>query len=1092
MKRIRAAILAGALISGTILPLSATQTAGTSNGIAITNDNPLNGGIIGKVFDEDGNPLPGAGVTIKGTIIGVSTDLNGQFQLFPPNGNKNVTLLFSYVGMKPKEVHVKGNAPLQVTLEWDTNMLDEVVATGYQTISRERSTGSAVIVNKEKLDKIQAPSLTDKLEGMSAGLSTYGSAMSIRGTSSFAVGTTPLLVVDGQVVIQDLSSINPDDIENITVLKDAASTSLYGVRASNGVIVVTTKKAKDSKPVINISAGFYLTPKPSLDYMHYASTSDIIDYEREYLLSDPDYKTDPGKYFNDRNDHNSTSFGSISQVEKLYYELYTGNINEQQLNEKLNSLRKNDYRKEYRDKLQRLKFKQDYNVSIAKGGEKSNLFLSARYEGDKNHDISSKDDKLSLYLKNELNFTKWFKFTYGANVNYTHEEASQDDLGMNSLMPYERLYDDNGNYNYSYLYNYYRAQEINETDGLKFMGYNAMEESSKQIQKTNDLYMRLFAHADFNIAKGLDLGLKFQYEDTHRDIELYDEADSYKMRKMINEFASDNGYGGYTYNIPDGGHMRESKGRYNYLNFRAQLNYQTTIADKHDIVALIGGEIRQDKTRTNSNERYGYDDEKLTYSQVDWLTLSKTGVLGQLYPSNRTASELLTMADMKHRYVSGYANAGYTYDSRYSVNASVRIEQADLFGTDPKYRYRPLWSVGASWNASNEEFMKQYHWLDMLKLRITYGITGNVDQNSSPYLIGKYNISSITNANVTDIATPPNNLLRWEKTSTFNFGVDLGIFHRANASIDIYRRYSSDLLANKSLDPSTGFETAKVNNGAMKNVGVEMTFSYDWINKGDWALNTTLTATYNKNKIDKVGYVPTSAKDMLQDPYNNYLKGDPYGAIYAFRYAGLTEEGHPSVYNEDGEVRSNENVDNIDALVYKGQLTPKWQGALNIDLRWKSLNLFAKFVYYTGHSLRNDVTTLYRNVYEKSTGKATGGIHEDIANRWTPGNTDTDIPVMGLHEGYETFRTLQWKYADIHVMSASFIKLRNIGLSYSLPRKLSRQWGFNNISLRAQVNNPFYWAANKEGIDPERFDANTGTRVQTQLTSYVLGLNINF
>lgn len=1095
MKRIRAAILTGTLMFGTILPLSATQSANTVNGIAVINDNPINGSIIGKVFDEDGTPLPGAGVTIKGTTIGVSTDLNGQFQLFPPNSNKNVTLLISYVGMKPKEVQVKGNSPIQVTLEWDTNMLDEVVATGFQTISRERSTGSAVIVNKEKLDKIQATSLTDKLEGMSAGLSTYGSAMSIRGTSSFATGTTPLLVVDGQVVIQDLGSINPDDIENITVLKDAASTSLYGVRASNGVIVVTTKKAKGEKPIINISAGFYLTPKPSLDYMHYASTSDIIDYEREYLLTDDVYKNSPNEYFSLKNDYTGTGFGALSQVERLYYDLSQGNITEAQLENKLNTLRNNDYRKEFRDKLQRLAFKQDYNISVAKGGDKSSLFFSARYEGDKNHNISSSDDKLSLYFKNELNFTKWFKFTYGANINYSTWESSQTGdgslvYGMNTFLPYERIYDDNGNYVYQYPYNYYRSQLLAETDGLKSMGYNAKEGYDQNIQKTDDLYLRLFTHADFNIAKGLDLGIKFQYEDTRRDQEQYDEADSYRMRKMINEFASDDGQGGFIYNIPDGGHIFEDRRHYNYLNLRAQLNYQTTIADKHNIAVLVGGEIRQDKTRFNQNERYGYDDQKLTASQVDWATLSKDGVQGQLYQSKRDKQEVLKVEDMKHRYVSGYANAGYTYDGRYSLNGSVRVEQADLFGTDPKYRYRPLWSVGASWNVTNEEFMKNIHWLDMMKVRMTYGITGNVDQNSSPYLIGDYGTSQYTGASYTKINTPPNKMLRWEKTSTFNFGLDFGLFQRANATIDIYRRYSSDLLANKTLDPSTGFKTAKVNNGAMKNVGVEMSLSYDWIKKGDWALNTTLTATYNKNKVDKVGYTPSSAEEMLTDPYNNYLEGDTYGAIYAYQYAGLTEDGHPSVYDENGEIRSNVSVDNIKALVYKGQLTPKWQGALNIDLRWKSLELFAKFVYYTGHSLRNDVTPLYREVYRNGT--AIGGINEDIVNRWTENNTDTDIPAMGLHGGYETFRSLQWKYADTHVMSASFIKLRNIGVSYSLPRKLSRQCGFNNISVRAQINNPCYWAANSEGIDPERFDANKGTRTQSQLTSYVLGLNINF
>ena len=308
----------------------------------------------------------------------------------------------------------------------------------------------------------------------------------------------------------------------------------------------------------------------------------------------------------------------------------------------------------------------------------------------------------------------------------------------------------------------------------------------------------------------------------------------------------------------------------------------------------------------------------------------------------------------------------------------------------------------------------------------------------------------------------------------------------------MYRRYSSDLLANKTLDPSTGFDMARVNNGAMKNVGFEASLSYDWLRHGDWRLNTTLTASFNKNTIEEVGYTPSSASDMLTDPYNNYLQGDAYGTVYAYRYAGLDANGDPSVYNENGEVVSNVNVDNIAALVAKGQLTPKWQGALNIDLSWKSLSLFTKIVYYTGHSLRNEVTPLYRSLFDRTSGTTVGAIHEDIARRWTPDNTETDIPRMGLHEGYETFRNQQWKYADAHVLSASFLKVRNIGLSYTLPARIIAPWGLQSVRLHAQVDNPFYWAASGHGIDPERFDANLGSRSYTQLTSYMLGLTVNF
>lgn len=1045
--------------------------------------NPARYIVKGQVTEKNGTPLPGVAIMIKASNAGMASDVDGNFQL--PVAEKNTALVFSFVGMKTREIVTNGNEPLHVVMESETTELGEVVATGFQTISRERSTGSAVILNKEKLDIVQAPNLTEKVEGLVPGLLNYGGNMSIRGTSSFAVSSTPLLVVDGQVMNVSLSAINPEDIESLTVLKDAAATSLYGVRASNGVIVITTRKAKEGKMSVNASAGFYINPLPDMNYLDYASTSDIIDFEKEFLLSDPTYKSNPAGYFANKIDLSKP--GHMTPLESLYYEMSQGNLTQEQVDSRIEGMRKNDYRQEARDALERTALTQDYNLSVNKGGERSDLFFSLRYENFGKYARSASSDRLSLYFKNEMDLTRWFKFTYGMNSYFTRDKSSQSNAGWLQAKPYERLTDDAGNPVYQYDFNYYLAQKVNETEGLNFMGYNALEEADKNMQDSKGLYLKFFAHSDFKLLKGLDLGLKFQYERNNSDSKQYDEADSYYMRRLINNFASTNAYGGFDYHIPEGGHLKQGHNRSEFLNFRAQANYSTTIREKHDLTLLAGGEIREDKWYGSKSEIYGYDDQRLTNKQVDWLTLSQYGVIGQLNSKNvQSLSELLDVSETTHRYVSAYANAGYTYDSRYTLNGSVRVEQADLFGSDPKYRYRPLWSLGASWNVTRENFMEGVKLLDMLKLRITYGITGNVDQTSSPYLLGAYLNSPYTNANLTDIIYAPNKMLRWEKTSTFNVGADVAMFGRLNASMDIYRRYSSDLLANKTLDPSLGFPNARMNNGAMKNVGVEFSISYDWLKQKDWSLNTLLTAAYNKNKIEEVGFMPSNAVDMLRAPGSNYLKGDIYNSLYAYRYAGLTDAGLPSVYDEKDEIRANEPVRNIGALVNAGQLTPKWNGALSIALRWKTMEFFTRFVYYTGHSLRNDVTPIYSLYSDIS-----GAMHEDMVRRWTPENRNTDIPAMGNH-GLVQDQGLHWKYADAQVLSASFIKLRNIGLSYSLPKDLIRNMKLDQVSVRAQVNNPFYWAANQEGIDPEAFDANSGSRYQAQATTYVLGLNINF
>lgn len=1043
--------------------------------------------VKGTVCDEAGETLPGATIFIKGTKTGTSADLDGNFELYLQKPGK-VTLVVSFVGMKTKEVSTVTGADVKVILESMSDTLEDVIVSGFHTISRERNTGSAVVVNSEKLAKIQSPDLTSKLEGLTPGLTTYNNQVSIRGNSSFAIGSTPLLVLDGQPTTgMSLNDINVNTIESVTVLKDAAATSLYGVYASNGVIVVTTKRGGDKKLEANVSLGYYLNPLPSLDYQHYASTSDIIDLERDMLLSDPDYIKNPLGYFGTKTGKTNAAY--MSQVDMLYYRLAMNQISESDVTAGLNALRRNDYRKEYTRRLMQNSLTQDYNITLNAGSEKYNFYAALRYEKMGQHTKFNNDNRLSFYLRNDLKVTSWMRLSLGANLRLKKTDFTQaSGLGYAAAMPYDTLCDDEGNLTYRYLYNEVLAEQVNATEGLKFMGYNAIEESARNRYKADDLYMKYFLQANFDIYRGLELELKGQYEKRKVNGTEYDEEDSYMMRSMINEFASTNQKGGFTYNIPLGGRQFFNDANYDNYNLRAQLNYRNTFAEKHDLTALIGGELREDKSDSHLGERYGFDAQRLTYSQVDWKTLSQSGVVGQLYANSRTKAEILTISDVKHRYVSAYFNVGYVYDGRYSVNASVRVEQADLFGSDPKYRYRPLWSVGASWNMEQEKFLRDITWIDRLKLRATYGITGMVDQSSSPYLLASFSTSPYTNGPLSMIISPPNSSLRWEKTATFNAGLDFMLFNRLNATIDFYRKYSSDLLVNKSIDPSLGFGgMARANNGSMKNIGVEFLVGYDWIKSRHFSFTTTFSTAYNKNTIEKIDYNPTDALSMMRYPTSNYLQGDAYNSLYAYKYAGLTENGNPSIYNENGEIVSINPVRNIGAVVCVGQLTPKWNGALNLDFRWKDLSVFAKMVYYAGHSLRVDVPTLYDSTHKI----VDAGVNEGIADRWTPENTDTNIPVMGIH-GDSGERNEHWRYADANTANASFIKLRNIGVSYNFPtRLLSKTKVLRGARLRFQVDNICHWASNRYDIDPEAYNANSGTRNNQQTPTYIFGLDIN-
>lgn len=1093
-----AALLSFSLLSAPIMMVAADVN--TNGYLAVGQSSSRT--VQGVVKDDLGDALPGASVVIAGTTQGVATDIDGRFSL-KINTDKSVVLVVSYLGMETQEIIVTPKVKeLSVVLLPQHKALDEVVVTGFQTISRERSSGSAVILSKEKLTQIKAPNIASNLEGLVPGLTTYGGGMSIRGNSSFSLNSQPLIVIDGMPVENitnkfssssstGLDLVNPEDVENITVLKDAAATSLYGVRAANGVIVITTKKGNTQKPAVNISANFYLTPKNDLSYNKYASTADILNYEVEYMLNDPTYQGSPLDYFNKFND--PMSYGYLSQVKMLHYKMAMGDMDQAGVDAQLAQLRNRDYRKEYLKHFTRHSFTQDYNVSISQGSDFAQTYFSARFQDTRPESIDSRNSKIALNLNNTFKFTKWLKLTTGMNMNIDQQHNKyMSGSSATYYMPYDQILDENGNRVQIYDFNQLRAEEINANPAYQYMGFNLFDEMESGSKfKNRDMYLRVLANAEIKLTSDLTMDIRFQYENISGKDEQYSSARSYEMRYLINKYTSvesDPLYGDFvTYNVPKGGRLQEANRNMQNYNFRAQLNYSKVFNEKHALTALGGFEMRENKIRYSINERYGYDDKLLSTQLIDWDYLSKYGVVGLLSANSMKLSPNVTMADAMHRYISAYLNAGYTYDGKYSATASVRMDQADLFGTDPKYRYRPLWSVGASWNVNNEAFLKDLTWIDMLKLRTSYGITGNVDQNSTPFLLGTIGVSPDTGGSITDIMTPPNKLLRWEKTSTFNFGIDFAAWNRLNASIDVYRKYSSDLLAPKRFDPSMGFPDGKVNNGAMKNRGLEMSASYDWIRTKDWRLSTQLTAAYNKNTIEKIDFEPTNALDLLKNPNGYYMSGTSRGTMYAYHYQGLNETGDPIVLDENGNRVSYDAVRSIDAIYAVGQLAPKWNGMLNLTVQYRDIEFFTRFVYYTGHSMRNDVLPLYQGV-----GLGSGSMHRDLANRWTVDNQG-DIPAIDKY-GADPNRGDHWKYADKHISSASFIRARNIGLAYHVPRSFLQKLGLKTAVLRAQVDNPFTIKFNDQGIDPEAFNLNGGSRPESGgiMPTYTFGVNVNF
>lgn len=1033
--------------------------------------------IRGQVTDENGESLPGVSVIIKGTTSGVSTDINGNYTLkIPVSG---ASLMFSFVGMESQEIFITDQLVMNVALKYDQSQLGEVVVTGFQTISKERSTGSYSILKNEELEMQIVSNISTALEGKIAGLSSYNGELVIRGVGTFNANKKPLIVVDGLPTEVGLSSINPSDIESITVLKDAAAASIYGARSSNGVIVVTTKTAKSGTTQIDFSADFSITDKMDLDYHNYASTGDIIDHEINYLENNPSFIADPLSYFNGM-DGNHVRY---SKVFDYYRMAAAGEITQAEAGEQINNLRQYDYRKEYRKHVLQNPTKQQYNLSVRKATDKSNLLISANVVLSNSTIETSDYEKCNLYLKNSMKLNDWFTVGYGANVILSNSKSAQSVKGFKDPLPYERIFDDNGNRVNHYYHNQKVLSDMGQVDGLPDMGYNVMDELDRDFAKNSYQNLRLFVNTDIKLAKGLKYSAKFQYEKINSNTERYSEKESYSMRQLVNKYAVVNNSNA-TFYIPNAGKFDKNYSAWINYTLRNQISFDKSFGTDHEITAIAGTEIRETYSEGQKTELYGYDDQTLSSQFMDWKKLA-SGVDGVLQRGTQRLQPDDNVDEVKHRYFSLYANTGYTFKGKYNFNASIRVDQADLFGTDPKYRYRPLWSVGAAWNISKEEFLQNNDWINMLKLRASYGVNGNVDQSSSPYLVA-HMFSNWKTGNLSGtIMTPPNPLLRWEKTSTYNFGVDFSIFNnRLNGTVDVYHKYSSDLLARKNLDPALGFTFAKVNNGAMSNNGVELSLSYNWINTKNFNWNSSVVVAWNKNEVEKIDTEIVDGTDLIKYPKSYYEEGKAYNSLYAYKYAGLTEEGDPSVYDAEGNVVMGEPLVDPEALEHMGQLDPTYNGSFSNTVRYKNFELSALIVFYGGHQLRKDVTPLYETL-------GSGSIHKDVTNAWTPENTNTDIPRMATY-AYNQHRKNHWKYANSHVLDATFVKLRNVVLGYNLPQNIAKKFHAKSLKVKAQVTNPLYWSSAGNNIDPEAFNANGGSRRNPQMSSWSVGVKLGF
>lgn len=1044
--------------------------------------------VSGYVRDVQGETLPGAPVRIKGTNIQTTTDANGHFTLRAPVSACQIEC--NYIGMTPQAVALKsGQADVSQNLTLDSdNTLSEVVVTGYQTISKERATGAFDVLTPDKMKGKLQTNILSRLEGQSAGLVEQNGDFFIRGIatlSSSAKGHQPLIVVDGLPFEGDLKSINPSTIKNITILKDAAAASIYGAKAANGVIVISTiDGSESSKTTVRYDGTVKFTPKPDMGSLNLINSSELVDLQQYgFKFNTQDYNKVDKRIF-------------INPVTELLLKNKAGLISSQELESGLNVYRGLDNRSQLEDFYARTGVEHQHNVSITGGSDKNRYAMTINYIGDYGNLKYQSSRQYGFTLRDNVKFFPWLKADVGVAGTFTR---SNGDTGMGSYSnfytqypSYYMLRDQDGNplnvprYKSAYELERLRAAGLNDET------YSPITNRKQEGYNNASNYYRVQVGLNFKITEGLDFDLRFQSENSNtKDRTLY-KKNSYFVRSMVNDAAQyDSANDAYTLNVPQGGQLNQTRGDTQSYTLRAQLNFNREIGD-HYVTALAGAERRRVKSSSTGSYYMGYDDNSLGYKPVNPLLLNQlenTEALGGSFSWKATDYNYLYQDE--DRFVSFYANASYSYLYKYDLTGSIRIDQSNLFGTDPKYQYRPLWSLGASWHMAKENFIKENaSWINNLTLRLTYGIGGNVSKDAGPYLTL---YAPLYNVWVDDfgsqIKNPPNESLRWEKTATTNFGIDFAMLrNRLRGSLDIYNKRTTDLLANRDADPTLGFDQVMLNYGSMYNRGFELALNSVNVRTNDFEWATTLHFGYNKNKLINVDDSNVTVFNYTRG--NTAAKDYPLRSVFSFRYAGLSEKGTPLYYTADG-TEPVAQVTAISDLVYSGTRLPKYNGSLTNTFTYKNFTLSMMLVYYGGHVLRGEAAPYLSDA-------PTTNINREILNMWRqPGdekNPNATPTIAG--RTLNTERNLHpWYASDIHVVKADYIKLRDLSLTYSFDKSLISKLGMSALALTVQAQNLLTWKANDKGYDPEAMTTSGygwGARALAIPATWTIGISANF
>lgn len=1047
--------------------------------------------VVGLVTDKQKIPLPGVTVIVKGLTIGTATDANGKYALTLPKMEK-LSLLFSFVGMKTQEVVYAGRDTINVVMQEDAETLDDVIVTGYATIDRGSYVGAVTQIRAEDIQVAGEATIDQMLQGWIPGMSVINKTgkvggspkIRIRGTSTLLGNQEPLWVVDGVIQSNPLpvpddasplssemdglretasnaiSWLNPADIETITVLKDASATAIYGTQATNGVIVITTKKAKGDGLNISYSGNFSVGMKPK--------------YRMYDMMNSQEHMRFAQELWEDRDSYNQNilPIGYAGLIQKLHKR----EISQQQFEQEY---RKMEYMNtDWFDILFQNSFSHAHNVSISAQGEKVSSRFSIGINDSRGE--AKGNNMLSLTANSNTTFRLDKRLIIDLQLNGSYRETEDFAFGVS---PYEYAmntardipaYNEDGSL---YYYEKSGGQSYSIPNKISY-NYNILNERDNSGTETDGTNLQAALNLRLNLLRDLEFQTTASYAIATNKIKSWTTEYTHYIAGIrgyeVGEILP-NSVEQYASILPFGGLLQLENAQTKNYSFRSSLVYNKMFNEDHRLTLNLGFQVNSVSQEGNASLRYGYlyyRGEKFATVPTEITTANSLNKNPEDLHDNMRAGATVTTT--KTNTVSEYFTAVYGFKERYVLNFNARLDASNRFGQDQNKKFNPSVSVGVKWRIGNEPFMAwASSWYDMFDISFSYGWRGNAVEAVSPYLIAKDGgLNKYFQQYTLKMVSLPYPDLGWEKTEDWNLGVDFSFFSgRMSAGFSWYNKISH-VLASRDVPIENGVANAYVDGTTMKNTGYELVVSVTPVRTKDF----TWSLSFNTSKVRNT--IRNNERENTREDYINgtaIVSGEKYGTFYGYAFDGLDPtNGRPTFKYMDIDPTEND----LDYLVKIGCMEPDISGGLNTSLRYKRLYLRANFAMSFGAQTR-----LPDFFATAGAPRPEQNAPRYLFDRWRkPGDEkNTNIPSIPVGNSNEMAIQLpingttyvspytMYNQSDLRVADMDFIRCRTISLQYDLPDIWVNKIGVKRASVNASLSNPFFIAFDKawKGRDPE-------------------------